>query len=231
MLERGYLTVARMRGVPIRIHWTTPVGAVLFGHLRFVPAFWIAFFVIVLVHELGHAALVWRFRYRVISIDVAGYGGMCRWQGHASPVERGVIAWGGVLAQAAVFIVALVLALVGFWSLMPGGTLLASALLWTNLMIIGLNLLPFPPLDGNEAWSVLPLLFRRGQARREGREVWRQVLAQPGPQRRTVHRRTPSPPETTTTPGEDDAVKRELADMLRNVADEASRARRNRERN
>ena len=40
----------------MRVHWTLPVGALVFGQGRFVPGFWLGFFLLVLVHELGHAA-------------------------------------------------------------------------------------------------------------------------------------------------------------------------------
>ena len=121
MLQNGYWTVGRVRGVPVRLHWTIPLGALLFGGGRFVPAFWFAFFLIVLVHEFGHALVVQYYRHRVVSIDVTGFGGLCHWSGSPTRFERAAIAWGGVLAQAVLLAAALLLAGFGVWALVPGG--------------------------------------------------------------------------------------------------------------
>jgi chorismate mutase len=42
---------------------------------------------------------------------------------------------------------------------------LLDVFLWSNLMLIGFNLLPVPPLDGVEAWGVIAL-YRASRARR-----------------------------------------------------------------
>ncbi len=242
MFEQGYWRIGRIRGVPVRFHWTVPVGAFLFGRFEFVPAFWLAFILIVLVHELGHAAMVWRYRHRVMSIDVTGFGGLCRWSGQPSRFERAAIAWGGVLAQALLLVVALILLLTGVWTVVPGGGQLAGALIHTNLMIMVLNLVPLPPLDGAEAWRILgmvPDLFTRHRARRHGRALWQQVLQQPVPKRRVVRRRPSAPPEPgapesgprPAPPGGAGPVQRELADLLRDIGTEAGRARRGGDQN
>jgi len=187
----GYLTLGRWRGAPVRAHWTLPVGALVFGQGRFVPGFWLGFFLLVLVHELGHAVLVRRYRQRVVSIDVHGLGGVCRWSGatiesgtlegfpsppamvrgeqsspahHASAIERAKIAWGGVLAQA----VALVGAHVALAFAGPPESAfaaqLAAVFTTTNLWMIAINLIPMPPLDGAEAWKLLGLWAQRQSA-------------------------------------------------------------------
>jgi hypothetical protein len=71
----GYLTLGRWRTAPERVHWTLPVGALVFGQGRFVPGFWLGFLLLVLIHELGHAVLVRRYRHRVVSIDIHALGG------------------------------------------------------------------------------------------------------------------------------------------------------------
>jgi Zn-dependent protease len=153
MLERGYFRIARLRGAPIRVHWTLPVGAFLFAGP--VPAGWAAFFVIILVHELGHAFFVRRFRLTVVGIDLHGAGGECRYfAGHESSVQRALIAWGGILAQALLLGVgqcAAWLSTVARDTSM-GATL--EMLLAMNLYILLLNAIPCPPLDGWEAWRL-----------------------------------------------------------------------------
>src|SRR5262245_6600979 len=114
MFDRGYLRIATLHGIPIRVHWSMPVGALIFSGFRFAPVFWLAFFALVLLHELGHAFFVRRYRHHVLSIDITGFGGLCRWNGHASAYERAVIAWGGVVAQILLFFATvIVVALVG----------------------------------------------------------------------------------------------------------------------
>lgn len=158
-LENGYLRLGRVKGVPVRVHWTTPIGALIFG--GFSPVFWFAFFVLVLLHEAGHAVLVRRYGHRVTAIDVTGFGGLCRWQGAATRDERAVIAWGGVAAQAVLLVITLGLVLAfGYPTFGPLRTL-ASAFISTNLFLIALNLLPFRPLDGAEAWPLVTRKLRK----------------------------------------------------------------------
>lgn len=246
MFESGYWQLGRLAGVPLRLHWSLLLGLLLFGGARFAPAAWLSFVVIVLLHELGHAAFVRVLRHRVLSIDVTGFGGLCRWSGAASQLERSLIAWGGVLAQAVLLVVAVGLGLLGLWAAVPYGAQLGHAFIWTNLWILLLNLLPFPPLDGADAWRLLPELWRRRRSSlgaREGRELLEQILARPpAPRRRPAGPKgtTPiaSPPRDrvsdpaasegavggpTSAHGE---AQRELAELLRKLGDEAGRARR-----
>src|SRR5689334_13379042 len=81
------------------MHWAAPLGAVLLGRFQFVPGAWLAFFVVILIHELGHAAVVKAVRAHVEGIDLNFIGGVCKWHGSASPFSRALIAWGGVWAQ------------------------------------------------------------------------------------------------------------------------------------
>lgn len=158
MFERGYLTIARFRGAPVRVHWSTPLGALVFTRFMFLPGAWLGFFLIVLLHEVGHAVLVRAARLQVVSIDVLGFGGLCRWYGVPSPRWRATIAWGGVLAQSLLLVGTLI---VSFVSPPMGSAFVAQLLdtfLWTNVFIIAINLLPIAPLDGAEAWPLLGMM-------------------------------------------------------------------------
>jgi Zn-dependent protease len=176
MFSRGYLTVAHLRGVPIRFHWSAPLGALVWtgGDLSWVRV--AAFLGIVLLHELGHATLVWRSRARVTEINVHAMGGECGWRGQVSPAERALIAFGGVWAQA--------LLALGAWIMvraLPGvlSYSLIDMLLGYNLYMAAFNLLPVAPLDGAEAWKLLPLWWRDARTRshkaRELRQVQREM--------------------------------------------------------
>jgi Zn-dependent protease len=149
----GYLTLGRWHGAPIRVHWTLPLGAVVFGQGRWAPGFWLGFALLVLVHEIGHALLVRRSRCQVVAIEVHALGGVCRWQGDPTPKQRAQIAWGGVLAQALLFVaVAIALELDGDPRSMFARDLV-DAFVSANVLLIVLNLIPLPPFDGAQAWK------------------------------------------------------------------------------
>jgi len=213
-MQSGYLTLLRWRGVPIRAHWTLPLGALFFAGLA--PVAWFAFFALILIHELGHAVLARRYGHRVVAIDITGFGGLCRWSGYATDYERAVIAWGGVVAQAALLVItALVVVPFGF----PRGPLgeIAGVFLRTNAWLIALNLLPFPPLDGAEAWRILRFLRNRRPVGGALRAFWARVARGRGLRRE--HSR-PAASATSATPNP------ELAALLRRLGDDARDARR-----
>jgi Zn-dependent protease len=92
-----------------------------------------------------------------------------------------VIAWGGVLAQAAAFATAgLAVALLG-----PPATLASAqfhdAFTTTNLWMMLINLIPVEPLDGAKAWPLFGMLYRRFRARSSERRAPR---FEPGAQSR-----------------------------------------------
>jgi stage IV sporulation protein FB len=165
----GYLVLGRWGGAPVRAHWTVPVGAIVFGHLRFEPGFWLGFFLVTLIHELGHALVVRRYRCRVVSIDVHGLGGSCQWSGPVTAIGRAYIAWGGVAAQfLALGFTAIALSVLGAPPTRFDAQLV-GAFTGTNVFLILINLIPVPPLDGAEAWKLPGLLWRRNRRRARDR--------------------------------------------------------------
>lgn len=166
--ERGYLHVGSVFGAPIRLHWSIPIGAVVFGRFHFVPWFWTAFLALVLIHELGHAIMVRFAGARVVSIDAHGAGGVCWWDGDVSDIRRALIAWGGVFAQA------IALAAAYAWLVFVGhptthfGAGFAGAFTDTNVWLIAINLVPIPGFDGAEAWPLFPAIVRALRERKTG---------------------------------------------------------------
>ncbi len=149
----GFLVLGKVWRAPVRIHWTTPIVAFLLTRLSFVPGAWLGFLVIVLVHELGHALVVRSVRAHVLSINVHGFGGTCEWYGNVTAKQRAMIAWGGVIAQAALYGVARLAQ-----TIVPAVGMFDNfmyALTATNFILIVVNLLPIRPLDGAEAWKLL----------------------------------------------------------------------------
>lgn len=147
-------------------HWSLLVGLVVFSRGFDIGA-WIGFFLIILIHEAGHALLARRFGLQVHRIEMHGLGGLCAYGGWASPYQHAAIAWGGVLAQGALFLVALALSMLQVFSFGIAGRIM-HMFVTANLFIIGLNLLPLPFLDGGTAWKLLPMLandWRRAKGR------------------------------------------------------------------
>jgi len=156
----GYFTVARWRGIPIKIHWSAPIGAVLWTGGSPSLARICAWVFMIVLHELGHAVLVRRAGAWVTHVTVHGMGGECWWQGDVTPIERAMIAFGGVWAQGL-----LALGAFAFAWISPPETQLAFDLIdmFTryNLYNAAFNLVPVPPLDGSQAWKLFPLLWKK----------------------------------------------------------------------
>lgn len=153
--SRGAWTVGRYGGAPIRIHWSVLILVALFG--GFQPGAWLGIVLVIVMHEVGHAVVVRGVGAVPTEIVVHGFGGHCAWRGPVSSRGRAMIAWGGVWGQLVLF------ALVGLWAQLftpasPFGGHLIYALLWSNLRLAAFNLIPFPPLDGAEAWRLVPIL-------------------------------------------------------------------------
>ncbi len=152
--------------MPIRVHWSTPLGALILGGFRFIPAYWLGFFLLVLAHELGHAFVVRRVGGKVLTVDVMAMGGQCTWTGEVTALQRACIAWGGIWAQALLFGAAMAVQ----WLQGPPTTyatlLFMRVFTTSNLWMMAFNLLPLPPLDGAEAWPLVPLLVKRMRERR-----------------------------------------------------------------
>jgi Zn-dependent protease len=115
---------------------------------------------IVVAHELGHVALARKYRLPVVSIDVTGIGGACRYvNAHATETQEAIIAWGGLLVQGCVLAAGEIAArTIGL-----SETLLGLHVI--NFVIMVLNVVPVRPFDGAVAWR----LFRWKNVRRWGR--------------------------------------------------------------
>jgi Zn-dependent protease len=180
---RSSWRLGQWRGIPISLHWTVFIGiAWFFYQTRSVVdtglAF-VAFTFLLLVHELGHAAVaLWR-QVEVHNIQLYFLHGRCSHELPEYELDDVLIAWGGVAAQLVVLVVALganvVLAM-----LSPVALGLASPLLHvfvaTNAFIMIFNLLPIASFDGAKAWRILPILADWAKETSWGHE-WRRRRA------------------------------------------------------
>ncbi|MFN8196132.1 MAG: M50 family metallopeptidase [Nocardioidaceae bacterium] len=120
-------------------------------------AFAVLLYLSVLLHEVSHAFMARRYGHPVQSITLHFLGGMTAVEGEArSPREEFFVAFVGPVTSLLVGLVGLALAQV-----VPDGVLsvAVSGLVWTNLLVGILNLVPGLPLDGGRVmksavWAV-----------------------------------------------------------------------------
>lgn len=215
---QSWWSIGRIAGTPVRLHWSVLLGAVIFSGFRLAPGAWLGFVLVILVHELGHMAVVKLARQRALGIDIHGLGGECQWTGNATPMQRAAIAWGGVWGQLALLALALPLSYAVGASLGVFGLDLFYALTWGSLLIAAINLLPFPPLDGAEAWRLVPMLYRRLQRELTYRRTAKQTRA---PKRIEIRETLAGSKPRSPASGD-----RELYNVFDKIAKDAREARR-----
>jgi Zn-dependent protease len=164
-MMRARWQLGQWRGIPISLHWTVFIGIPWFlwqtRSLADTAIAFVAFFFLLLAHELGHAAVArWR-RVEVDHIQLFFLHGYCAHEPPDYELDDVLIAWGGVAAQLAVFVIALGAdALLATFSPVANAlaTPLLRVLIGTNAFIMIVNLIPVAPLDGAKAWRVLPIV-------------------------------------------------------------------------
>ena len=127
-------------------------------------ATFLAYFVIILAHEVGHAWVARRHGFAVFALRIYPVLGLCQHERPFLESQRIAIAWGGVAAQALLIAAGITVTEVASLAGMTLPPTLDSVLMvWVvvNLMILLFNLWPVPPLDGATAWRVLPLMWKR----------------------------------------------------------------------
>jgi stage IV sporulation protein FB len=147
----------------VYLHATLPLGLALVSQFAFRPSAWVALVIIILVHEAGHAVLLRRHGLPVLHVVVHGFGGECETVDWITPWQRAVVAWGGVLAQALLFVFVTLSLNLGLW---PPGSITGdfySNLTASNLLLACFNLLPLGSLDGREAWRLPWFAFLRAK--------------------------------------------------------------------
>lgn len=157
-----YLFKFRLFGIPVKADWSVLfilVYAIPFSRsFADYPLCVFSYFCLIVIHELGHAALVKFFRYEILEINVVFNGGSCVSSGPDYEFEYAVISWGGVLAQFIALFAAL--AMIFYSQYIPSnisGMLevpLLSVFVFLNILMIIINLVPYRDMDGVYAWRV-----------------------------------------------------------------------------
>ena len=154
--------IGKWQGIPIKTHWSVLCLLILFWlvswHSPQLFVGFLAYIVLLLTHEFGHAMMArWR------KIDVNGiylylFHGWCEYDASDYEEDNIWIAWGGVAGQSVLLLPGLTA------SLLQQSTPAAIALMLEpitsvfvviNILTIIFNLLPIKPLDGHLAWRFL----------------------------------------------------------------------------
>jgi Zn-dependent protease len=164
LITNGSLSLGRVARIELRLHWTALIGALVFNGFRFDLLRIATFTGLLLLHEIGHALVVRACGATPLVIELTGFGGSCTWSGEVSKTGRAAIAWGGVWAQLAVLVAALLFQYFAPPVALPAREVLMT-LTFSNAWLIVINLIPIEPLDGKQAWP-LPLLLGRALRQR-----------------------------------------------------------------
>jgi Zn-dependent protease len=156
---------------PIQLHWSLLLGGLLFCAAQPHPLLLLGYALLLIADVLGHLLATAGARVRVSAVLLHALGGELLGEGEVSPVRRSVVALCGVLAQLAVLLVALAVA-------MPAD--LHDAFTRRNGVMLLLNLVPLKPLDGVQAWRLPRRLLAARRARlrpamRSSRQVQKDV--------------------------------------------------------
>lgn len=208
-MNRGFWTIGRLAGAPIRLHWTLPLGALVMSRFTFAPAYWLGFVLLILIHELGHALIVLRYRLGLQEIMVHGVGGYCAHDPARTRFQDSAIAWGGILGQLAALLVTGALLLVLGPPTSVHTAQLAHVFTETNLFLIAINLIPIEPLDGRKAWPLVGMLWERLRRKAPARDGWGQKRTVRD-ELRALEKIEPTQSDTETPSQRTDRVVREL---------------------
>jgi Zn-dependent protease len=162
----------QIKGVNVYVHWSVLlIAAILLLNAVNRPvmvlagmACWLG---ILLIHECGHLLVAQRKKCHVFEIEIYPILGVIRYEPPWSRVDHGLIAWGGVAAQAVVAIPCVALILVFGYSRFEIVNEVLVLLGFFSLLIAAFNLLPFPPLDGATAWKLIPALYTMARNHRK----------------------------------------------------------------
>jgi stage IV sporulation protein FB len=156
--------IGNWKNIPIFFHWSVLAWLPwYFMNNHDLTATLLQFFAMVILiyaHEFGHAIVARKNRVKVYSIKLYILHGQCTHESTYYESQDVLIAWGGVLAQ---FII-LLLAIISRYLLSTLSENLyyffepvLFVFIAANTLLIMFNLLPVAPLDGNKAWRIVPI--------------------------------------------------------------------------
>ncbi|OEF98353.1 site-2 protease family protein [Desulfuribacillus alkaliarsenatis] len=132
----------------LRIHWLFLVFLIYIGYSGQVFEA-LLFFLIVIIHELGHVFVARSFGWRVTEIEFLPFGGVAKvdWNFQGWPRQEKLVAIAGPMNNIIMIMIALVLFQFGVIE-----RDLAMFFIKANMLLAGFNLLPALPLDGGRIY-------------------------------------------------------------------------------
>ena len=177
-------------GVPVYIHATSVLVLAYFIIAKgFLPGLvaTIAFFILMFIHEIGHAFFVRYYKHELDSISLYPLHGICEYYIDERYLPETLIIAGGLIFQAAVgliwYALIAVLSLLKLNSVISLIEPLTYIFLSINLLAIVINLLPIKGLDGHELWRRLFYAINGKVFRFRQKLKQKKRDAQPSPQK------------------------------------------------
>lgn len=174
--RQGSLRLFQLWGIDVHVHWSWFIVAVYSVSTRvpnYVSPVWalweyLALFLVVLLHEFGHALACRQVGGRADQIVLWPLGGVAY---VAPPARPGATLW-SIAAGPLVNVVLLPVLLGIFWAARAAGALhdnpdlyvFLRAVIWLDVVLLVFNILPVYPLDGGQILRSL-LWYPLGKAR------------------------------------------------------------------
>jgi len=170
--------VMEIRGVPTYVHWSVFIlSAFILTGVASHPGLTIlglgCYYGILLLHEAGHLYFAQRKGCRVLSIEIYPVFGLTAFDTPWSKLDHCVIAWGGVIAQALVFVPLIAWGTTFGYTRFSAVNLVFAMLGFFSLVIAIFNLLPIHGLDGWIAWQIFPELWAERRRKIPRRPMYR----------------------------------------------------------
>lgn len=175
--NQGSLRLFRFSGIDVFLHWSWFVAAVYeiqqragrYSSIKWNICEYLGLFLIVLLHEFGHALACRQVGGTANRIVLWPLGGVA----YVDPPPRpGAMLWSIVAGPLVNVLLVPVIFGIGYFSRHAGLNLtvpdlgrLLSTILWIDVVLFAFNILPVYPLDGGKIlWSLLWFLFGRARS-------------------------------------------------------------------
>jgi stage IV sporulation protein FB len=171
-MVREFYKIWNFWDIPVFIHWSTVAfsgvlvlcSTFLGIQMIFLVA---AVLTVMLLHEYGHAYFAERMGYKAERIDLFPMFGLCYYEAPDTQYEDAIVVWGGVVAQFALFLPAMLLRVALGTTSFGILNVLLVVFVYFNAFLMAFNLLPIWMLDGSKAWELLPIFIRTRQEMRD----------------------------------------------------------------
>ena len=188
MFSKGTLQIARVSGIPVRLHWSFGFVFVWVAYngwqegiatynILFMEMYVVILFFCVLLHEFGHALMARKYGHQTRDILLTPIGGIARLESISEkPIQEFWIAIAGPAVNVVIaMVLGLIILLVGFSKFFQPGFTFPEAnasiysiiplVMISNIILAVFNIVPAFPMDGGRILrSLLSMKFTRLKA-------------------------------------------------------------------